>query len=240
MNSDNLTLVLAFLGGVVSFLSPCVLPLIPGYLSFITGLSAAELERGGSTVWRASLAPSMLFVLGFSAIFISLGASVSTIGKWLLVNQPLLTRAGGLLVILLGLFVIGWLRLSPLYREKRFHLDKMPLGIWGAPLAGAAFAFGWTPCVGPILSAILLKAGTVETAGQGMLMLSAYSLGLGIPFVVSALLFSLFMGFSGWIKRRYTLVTYISGGLLILMGVLMLMDKMTRFSGFVQGLLPGL
>jgi len=236
MNSDNLTLMLAFTGGVMSFLSPCVLPLIPGYLSFITGLSASELERGGSAVWRASLAPSILFVIGFSAIFISLGASVSTVGKWLLTNQPLLTRTGGLLVILLGLFVIGWLRLSPLYREKRFHLDKMPLGVWGAPLAGAAFAFGWTPCVGPILSAILLKAGTVETAGRGMLMLAVYSLGLGVPFVVSALLFSFFMGFSGWIKRRYALVTYISGGLLIYMGVLMLMDKMTRFSGFVQGL----
>ncbi|MDD2485719.1 MAG: cytochrome c biogenesis protein CcdA [bacterium] len=236
MNGDNLTLMLAFVGGVMSFLSPCVLPLIPGYISFVTGLSTAELEQGGGTAWRAALLPSILFVLGFSAVFVALGASVSAIGKWLLDNQPLLTRAGGILVILLGFFVIGWLHLAPLYRERRFHLNRMPLGVWGAPLAGAAFAFGWTPCVGPILSAILLKAGTVETAGQGMLMLAAYSLGLGIPFVASALLFSVFMGFSGWIKKRYALVTYISGSLLILMGLLMLADKMTRFSGFIQGL----
>lgn len=240
MNDNNLTLMLAFAGGVMSFLSPCVLPLIPGYLSFVTGLSATELERGAGVAWRASMLPSVLFVLGFSAVFIALGASVSVVGKWLLDNQPLLTRAGGILVILLGFFVIGWLRLAPLYRERRFHLNRMPLGLWGAPLAGAAFAFGWTPCVGPILSAILLKAGTVETAGQGMLLLAVYSLGLGIPFIASSLLFSAFMSFSGWIKRRYTFVTCISGALLILMGILMLTDRMTRFSGFIQGLWPGL
>lgn len=225
----------AFAGGIISFLSPCVLPLIPGYISFITGMSAAELESGGGK-GKAVLRPSLLFVAGFSIVFIVLGASASTIGGWLLKYQPLLARLGGAVIILLGLFVMGWLRLMPLYREKRFHPQSMRLGLWGALPAGAAFAFGWTPCVGPVLAAILLKAGTVETAAEGMLLLAVYSLGLGLPFILTGLAFSAYVGFSGWIKKRYTVVSYISGGLLILMGAIMLADRMTRLSGLIQGL----
>src|SRR4051795_2106540 len=185
---ENVTLLAAFGAGLLSFISPCVLPLIPGYLSYISGLSLDEM-RGAS---GAAVAPpevrnriilsSLAFILGFSIVFVALGASASAIGQFLMSRLTILGRIAGAIIVLFGLHTMGLLRIDWLYQEKRVQTNRRPAGFFGATLVGIAFAFGWTPCIGPILAGILAIAAAQNTIGEGIKLLAAYSAGLAIPF----------------------------------------------------------
>ena len=219
--------VLAFLAGVVSFLSPCVLPLIPGYISLVSKMSYEELTDGES-VGKASkiFVPSLLFVLGFAFVFVTLGASASFIGTFIQENKVLLLQISGVIIIVFGLFTMDIIKIPQLYRERRLNLPFGNLGLVGIFLLGIAFGFGWTPCVGPILASILLYASTAEGAGKGALLLFIYSLGLGLPFIITGLALSKALNAFGWIKRHYALYKIIVGGTLIAVGVLMLSNNL--------------
>lgn len=230
----------AFAAGVLSFLSPCVLPLIPGYLSFITGYTPAELSENRSQ-WRSVLVPSLLFVLGFSVVFIGLGASASMLGSVLAEYRSLLVRAAGVLVFVLGFFMLGIVRVPWLYGEARFDMGKTrSFGSWAALVMGMAFAFGWTPCVGPILGSILALAGSAGSVGQGVTLLVAYSLGLGVPFVATAMLFGQLRSTLTWLNRRALLINRVAGTLLMLVGVLIFTGQLGRLAGWLTSVLPSI
>jgi len=233
-----LTLVAAFAAGFVSFLSPCVLPLIPGYVSFITGIAPAELADGKPAVSRL-LVPSLLFVAGFTFVFVALGASASLLGSLLGAYRDLLARAAAVLVIAMGVFMLGVIKLPGLYAEKRFDMSKArSLGRAAAPVMGMAFAFGWTPCVGPILASILALAGNSSDVGRGMLLLLTYSAGLGVPFVLTGLLFGKLRGTMRFLSRHSLTVNRVAGTLLIVMGVLMLTGQLAAIAGFFLRYMP--
>ncbi|MCH0541395.1 cytochrome c biogenesis protein CcdA [Streptomyces sp. MUM 203J] len=212
-----LALPLAVLGGLVSFFSPCVLPLVPGYLSYVTGVTGADLaeaRRGRMT------AGAVLFVLGFSAVFVSGGALFGYSGQSLLEHRELLNRILGVFMILMGFFFMGFMSWMT-RREFRFH--KRPAsGLVGAPLLGVLFGVGWTPCIGPTLASVTFLAMNEGSAGRGALLTLAYCLGLGVPFIVAALAFRKALGAFGWVKRHYAWVMRIGGGMMILTGVLLL------------------
>lgn len=233
----------AILAGFLSFLSPCVLPLIPGYLSFISGVSFEDLvsrEKTASHLRRLTV-NTVFFVIGFSLVFIILGAAASGIGGWLRHNLALFNKIAGALVFLFGLHVSGLLRIRALNYEKRFNLSRAKRkGILGSALIGIAFAFGWTPCIGPILGGILTLAAQQESSRQGVMLLVFYSAGLGIPFILTALLFNYLMGVFGFIKRHFRAVEIVSGGLLMLVGVLIFFDLLQRVSGFLLDIFPAL
>ncbi|MBI3655073.1 MAG: redoxin domain-containing protein [Acidobacteria bacterium] len=222
----------AILAGALSFLSPCVLPLIPGYLSFITGLSLAELtqrEERAKVVGRAVL-DTIVFVVGFSVVFILLGASATTVGLFLKTHLKTFAKVAGVGIIILGLHMTGVIRVPFLYYEKRLSQEAQTHGILRALLAGLFFAFGWTPCVGPILAGILAIAATEQTVTKGIVLLSAYSLGLGVLFILSAIFMNgFFMAFSK-IKKHLHKVEVISGCLLIVLGVLIFANKLSIIS----------
>ncbi len=217
----------AFLAGVISFLSPCVLPLIPGYVSMVSKMSFEELTDG-SMEGKASkiFLPSLFFVLGFSFVFVSLGAGASFVGTFIQENKVLLLRVSGVIIILFGLFTMDILKISYLYRERRLNLPAGNIGLVGTFFLGIAFGFGWTPCVGPILASILLYASTAEGAGKGAALLFVYSIGLGLPFILTGLALSKALTAFGWIKRHYNLYKIIVGGTLIAVGVLMLTNNL--------------
>ncbi len=228
----NVTIGLAFLGGVVSFLSPCVLPVVPAYLSFLIG---NQVEKEG--VRPLLLMRSLLFVLGFSAIFILLGASASVIGHFIKGLRPVLSRVGGLIVIVLGLQMTGVLRLPWLLMDKRVHIDgSRSAGGGRAFLLGLSFAAGWTPCIGPVLAGILMMAGGQAEAGRGALLLAVYSLGLAVPFMLSGLLAGRAVG---WIRRhgRIARLAQVGGGLIMVaMGVVLLLDRLGRLSALLPSI----
>lgn len=230
----------AFAAGVVSFLSPCVLPLIPGYLSFITGFSASELsDRSASR--RAVLVPSLLFVLGFSFVFVGLGASASVLGTVLIEYRTVLVQASGLLVFLLGFFMLGIIRLPWLYGEARFELGRAKsFGVAASLVMGMAFAFGWTPCVGPILGSILALASTTGSVSSGVMLLLAYSLGLGVPFVATALLFGQLRGALSWLNRHSLVINRVAGVLLMVVGALIFSGQLARLAGWLTTVLPSI
>lgn len=227
--------IIAFLAGVISFLSPCVLPLIPGYVSMVSKMSFDELT--GETTGRKTgriLVPSLLFVLGFSFVFVTLGASASYIGTFLHENKVLLLRISGVIIVLFGLFSMDILKIPQLYRERRLYFADGNLGLIGIFFLGIAFGFGWTPCVGPILASILLYASTAEGAGKGALLLFIYSIGLGLPFIVTGLALSKALTAFGWIKRNYGLYKIIVGGTLIIVGILMVTNNLFYLNIFGQ------
>ncbi len=224
----------AFGAGLVSFLSPCVAPLVPGYLSYVSGVSVQGLSQPRPRQTRHLLLSCLLFVLGFSLVFVALGASASLLGGLLEDYRRELNRAAGGVMVLMGLFVMGVARLPALYQERRFHLVGGSFGQGGTVLLGMAFGFGWTPCVGPVLASILFYAGGADTATQGAMLLFAYSLGLGVPFLVTGLAFSRAMGALGWVKRHYRAIQTVSGGLLVGVGVLFLTDRFFYFSILAQ------
>lgn len=240
MPGTELDLLIAVGAGLLSFLSPCVLPLFPSYLSFIAGSSLEELEAGTGAAGgrRVLLANALLFILGFSLVFVALGAGATLLGQLLFRSQILLRRAGGVLVILMGLHVAGWLRIPFLMRERRAHLAGRPAGYLGAVLVGMTFAAGWTPCIGPILGSILTLASVSQTAGAGILLLLAYSLGLAIPFLASALALRQFLVFFDGFRRFLPLVSTASGILLILLGLLLVSDYFTLLSRLAFSLTP--
>jgi len=227
--------VIAFFAGVISFLSPCVLPLIPGYVSMVSKMSFEELT-GETTAGKTSrvLIPSLLFVLGFSTVFVTLGASASYIGTFLHENKVLLLRISGVIIIIFGLFSMDVLKIPQLYRERRLYFTDGKLGLLGIFFLGIAFGFGWTPCVGPILASILLYASTAEGAGKGAALLFVYSVGLGLPFIVTGLALSKALTAFGWIKRHYSLYKIIVGGTLIIVGLLMVTNNLYYLNIFGQ------
>ena len=221
----EVTWAMAFGAGLVSFFSPCVVPLVPGYISFVSGVSVQELGEGGpSQSWRV-LSSTLLFVAGFTFVFVLLGASAALFGGLLDEYRRPLGRIAGGVMILMGLVVIGVFQAPVLLRERRFHPNGRPLGVAAPLLLGMAFAFGWTPCIGPVLASILFYAGTAETLGNGAFLLLIYSLGLGVPFVLTGLGFSRMLGVFGWVKRHYQAINVTSGALLVTVGALFVSER---------------
>jgi cytochrome c-type biogenesis protein len=238
--SDNVTISAALLAGLLSFLSPCVLPLVPPYLTFIAGRGLEELVEGGERrAARDTLIAALLFVAGFSTVFVALGATASAFGQTVRQNLPLLSAAAGVVIIGMGLHFLGVFRLSLLYREKRFSVEK-PVGLWGGYVMGLAFAFGWTPCIGPILAAILAVASSEETVLKGAFLLGVYSLGLGIPFIVAALAMEPFVRFMRRFKAHFGKVERVVGALLVLTGVAFLTGGIQNMSFWLIQTFPGL
>ncbi len=223
-----------FAAGLLTFLSPCVLPLIPAYLSFVSGVSMAEIRQKDSqtpTQLRVFL-NALLFVAGFSVVFVGLGASATFLGNFLLGQLGLLKKVGGILVIVFGLHTLGVFRIPFLHREKRYQHGTRPLGLLGGFLVGMAFAFGWTPCIGPILATVLVYASTKETVAHGTWLLAVYSAGLGIPFLLAALGMERFLSVSTFLKRHFRTIEILSGLLLIAVGLLILTDELTRITQY--------
>ena len=230
---------LAFAAGLLSFLSPCVLPLVPSYVSFITGLSFENLVSASAeeraAIKRLTLKNSAAFVLGFSSIFVGLGASSSAVGQWLFHYQNTIRIAGGILIIIFGLFISGFLKLNFLMRERKLHLSGRPAGYIGAFLIGMTFAAGWTPCIGPILGSILLVATTRGSALYGLKLLSVYSLGLAVPFFAAALALNTFLSYSRRIMKYMRVVMMISGLIMAAFGMLLLTNRVRELSSLMGG-----
>lgn len=242
MFEESISYFSAFLAGGLSFVSPCVLPLIPGYISFISGVSLEELtdrEKASKHLWRVFV-NTLFFVVGFSLVFIALGASASFIGQWLFQNLALFNKVAGVLIFLFGLHVAGVFRIKALNYEKRFHAGQRKFGVFGSIVIGVAFAFGWTPCIGPILGSILTMAANQDTISHGIILLTFYSAGLGIPFILTAVLFNFLIGFFGFIKRHFRAVEMISGGLLMLIGVLIFFNLLQVLANKLLGLFPNM
>jgi cytochrome c-type biogenesis protein len=229
--SADVTIAAALFAGLLSFLSPCVLPLVPPYLVYLAG---ASLERFADAepeprVRRETVFAALLFVAGFSTVFISFGASATVIGALVQRYSSELAIAAGIVIIVMGLHFLGLTRLSVLMREKRLEMAK-PVGLWGAYVMGLAFAFGWTPCIGPILAAILAVAASKETVAKGAGLLAVYSAGLGIPFLLAAFAIEPFMAFLARFKRHLALVERAMGGLMVLTGIAFLTGFVTEAS----------
>ena len=234
MATSTISLPTAFAAGLISFLSPCVLPLVPGYLSYLSGVGSDHLRSGDAHTRRQVLLSACGFVLGFSIVFIVLGATATVLGQSLNENLPWLTQAAGALIIVFGLHTMGVFRIPALYAEKRFQLDKRPTGLLGAVLVGLAFAFGWTPCIGPILAGILTYAAQEDTLQQGILLLTVYSAGLGVPFLLTAIAINGALGFLDRIKRHMVWVERASGVLLIGVGVLIFTQNLSWMANALQ------
>lgn len=226
---DQLSFWTAFVAGIFSFLSPCVLPLIPGYISFVSGLSLEEISKGADNSFLVKKVGfgSLAFVLGFSLVFTLLGASATLAGQWLARYLSVISKIAGILIIFFGLHTTGLLRLGWLFYEKRFQLSKIPIGILGSFLMGLAFAFGWTPCIGPILAGILALAATQNSVVEGTLLLLIYSLGLGIPFILAGFGMNYFLRFFNRYKRFIRLGEIFSGLLLVFIGGLIFTNRLT-------------
>jgi len=230
---DNVTLISAFVAGVVSFISPCVLPLVPAYISFISGVSLEQLRGSGSDASRKNvMLTSLIFIAGFSTIFIMLGASATYAGQFILRNKILFNRIAGAIIIIFGLHVAGLFQIKFLNYEKRFNMNRKAGGIFSTYLVGLAFAAGWTPCIGPILAAILVVASNQQSSGQGIALLASYSLGLGIPFFLTAIALNTFFNFFGWVKRHYRQIEYASAALLIVLGLMVMTNQFTRLASY--------
>lgn len=226
---------LSFAAGVLSFLSPCVLPLVPSYLTFITGMSFDELTSAENRK-RARLltiANSAVFILGFSAVFLALGASSSLIGQWLFQYQDWIRIIGGVLVIIFGIFIAGFIRLDFLMREKKFHLKGRPAGYVGTFVIGMTFAAGWTPCIGPILGSILVYASSQASATYGLKLLAVYSMGLAIPFMICSIAFNTFLSYTKIVGKYMRVIMMISGLILIAFGILLLTDQVAELSALL-------
>jgi cytochrome c-type biogenesis protein len=234
MTGSSLTFFVAFGAGLLSFLSPCVLPLVPSYIGFITGLGLEDITRAR----RTTLIHALLFVVGFSAIFVLLGAGATLVGQLLLSHRTVIARIGGVMLILLGLWMFGVFQWGALQQERRVHLSDKPLGYLGTILVGVAFGAGWTPCLGPILSAILMVAGTEQSVGRGAALLTAYSAGLAVPFLLSALAIERFFVFFQRFRSRLGMVNRIAGVLLIIVGILLLTGWFEMLAGYLQTLTP--
>jgi cytochrome c-type biogenesis protein len=226
--------------GFISFLSPCVLPLVPPYLCFITGASLKDLSEGTGGVGRSALIAALLFVLGFSTVFIAMGASASFIGQMLRQHLALLGQIAGVFIILMGLHFMGVFRFALLNREVRYQHEAKPAGLLGAYLVGVAFAFGWTPCIGPILGTILAVSASRESVFQGAFLLACYSIGLGIPFLLAAFGVNRFLGFLKRFRTHLGTVEKTMGGLLVATGILFLTGGIQDFGYWLQELFPGL
>jgi cytochrome c-type biogenesis protein len=233
-DSPNLGLLVAFAGGLLSFLSPCVLPLVPSYLGFVTGFTFDEIADRR----RLAMLHALLFVLGFTLVFMLFGASATALGRAVKYYDVWFQRVGGALIVLFGLYCLGVFRLAMLDQDTRLHLDRKPMGFLGSVLVGMAFAAGWTPCIGPILGAILGLAATEASLPRGMLLLGAYSLGLAVPFLLAAFAVESFLDWFRRFRRFLPWVQKASGVLLIAVGLLLATGQFTRIAGWLQRLTP--
>jgi cytochrome c-type biogenesis protein len=236
----DVTIPVAVLGGLISFLSPCVLPLVPPYLSFLAGVTLDELAAQDDWgVRRRAILTALLFVAGFSTVFVVLGATASALGLFVRQYVDVLATIAGIAVIAMGLHFLGLFRIGLLYREARLSVAKS-VDVWGAYVMGLAFAFGWTPCIGPILAAILAVAGSETSVARGAALLAAYSAGLGIPFILAAFAMKPFVGFLKRMRSRYALVERTMGALLVLTGIAFLAGWMTTASYWLLETFPAL
>ncbi len=224
----------AFVAGLLSFLSPCVLPLVPSYIGFLTGMTLPEMAGRR----RLALVHALLFVAGFSLVFVLLGASATALGRALNIYQVWLQRVGGVLIIAFGLLCLGVFKWDILSFERRVHLERKPVGFLGSVLVGMAFAAGWTPCIGPVLGGILGLAATSSDLSRGMLLLGVYSAGLAVPFLIAAVAVESFFGWFQRFRRFLPWVMRVSGVLLIFVGILLVTGEFTRLAGWLQGLTP--
>lgn len=236
MMTHDVTYVGAFVAGLLSFLSPCVLPLIPSYVTYITGISFADLqaEHPSHIIRQKTIFHSLCFIGGFTVVFVLLGASATYIGSFMNENTTLIRKVGGVLLVLLGIHVTGLVPFKFLLGEKRVSIKHKPAGYAGSFLVGIAFAAGWTPCIGPILAAILAVAATEENIYQGILLLLLYSLGLGVPFFISALAMHRFLTIFNRFKKYIRLFEIITGLFLMVIGILLYSNWLSRLSGYVS------
>ena len=234
-DTPNLGIFIAFVAGLLSFLSPCVLPLVPSYLGFVTGLTFDEMSGRR----RIAMVHAALFVLGFTLIFLLFGASATALGRVLKYYEVWIQRVGGGLIVLFGLYCLGVFRVGFLDRDSRVHLDRKPLGYLGSVLVGMTFAAGWTPCIGPILGGVYTLAATEEQLGRGMVLLASYSLGLGVPFLASAFAVETFLDWFQRFRKHIRWVQRVSGLLLLLVGILLMTGQFTRMAAWLQSLTPG-
>ena len=230
----------AFIAGLLSFFSPCVLPIVPPYLAYLAGLSFAEVrdDKIAPDASRRIALASFAFVLGFATVFVLMGATASVVGQALARYFNILAIIAGILITVMGLHFLGVFRIALLYREARVQVDKKPAGFVGAYVMGLAFAFGWTPCVGPILAAILFIASAKETAGEGAILLGLYALGIGIPFFVAGLFASRFIQFSNKFKKNLDVMEKIIGVLLVITGILFMTGQMSRIAQWMLDAFP--
>jgi cytochrome c-type biogenesis protein len=223
---NEVPLLIAFWAGILSFFSPCILPLIPTYICFITGMSLNELQRPDAKSSIAQnlkiLQPTIFFVLGFSFVFVALGATAGFLGDIIFAHEKIIRIIGGSIIIVLGLHVAGLFNVKGLEYERKFHLRSKPANIFGAFIVGVVFAIGWTPCVGPVLAGILGLAGTQKTLTKGVILLSSYSAGLGLPFILTALAMNTFLNLFGRMKKYLKPISIVSGLLLVVIGTLII------------------
>ena len=234
MNDGTIGLTVAMTAGLLSFLSPCVLPLVPSYLSFITGMSLENV----AVARRAAFVHTLLFVSGFTLVFLALGATATVFGRMLFAHSVWIARVGGVMVIVFGLFLLGVLRIGALNRERRVHVADKPLGYAGTVFVGMAFGAGWTPCIGPVLGAILAYAASSADLNRGLALLFAYSVGLAIPFLLASLAIGRFFEVFAWFRKHLGLMNRIAGTMLIIVGLLMVTDRFTLLSSWFRGLTP--
>jgi cytochrome c-type biogenesis protein len=230
------SLMAAFLAGLLSFVSPCVLPLVPSYITYITGLSFEQLTDCDERrhVRRTIVLNALLFIAGFSGVFIAFGASASLLGQFLADYQDLVRKIGGVLIVVFGLYLMGIVKLKLLMREKRFHFHSRPAGYLGSVLIGAAFAAGWTPCVGPVLGSVLMYASTTETMMDGVTLLSYYSLGLGLPLFAVALGVDRFLVYFKQVRAYLGTISLVSGAVLVAFGVLLFTNTLPFLTAFFE------
>lgn len=241
-HSDHISYASAFIAGLLSFLSPCVLPLIPSYITYITGLSFADLqaEHPSHVVRRKAIFHSIAFILGFTVVFVLLGASATYLGTFLHRHTVLIRKIGGVMIILFGIHVTGLLPIKLLMGEKRVSIKHKPAGYVGSFLVGLVFAAGWTPCIGPILAAILMVAATEEQVYEGILLLLLYSLGLGIPFLLSSLAMHQFLSVFNRFKKFIRTFEFVTGVFLVVIGILIYSNWLTKLSGYTAMLFKGM
>jgi cytochrome c-type biogenesis protein len=239
----DVTYIGALIAGVLSFLSPCVLPLVPPYLCFLGGTTFDQLtgeDETPSHVYTTVVLSSIAFVLGFTTVFVILGATATATGQLVAANLPLLSKIAGVIIIVAGLHFLGIIHIPILHREARYHADARPAGLVGAYVIGLAFAFGWTPCIGPVLGAILAVAAGEDSVSQGVGLLLVYSLGLGIPFVLAAIAIRPFLRTLDRFRKHLRLMEKVLGGFLVLTGILFLTNSMTLISTWMIEMFPGL
>ena len=233
-DAPSFGIALAFGAGLLSFISPCVLPLIPSYLTFVTGVGLDDLARSR----RAAFVHALLFVLGFTLIFVALGASATVLGRLLLAYRVWITRVGGALIVLFGLYLMGIARIGVFDRERRVHLADKPMGYLGSVLVGVAFGAGWTPCLGPILGSILTYTAAEADLGRGLPLLFAYSLGLALPFLLAAVAVERFIITVRRFRPYLARVSQVSGVILVIVGLLMMFDYFTVIAASLQSITP--
>ena len=234
MDAPAFGVLIAFSAGLLSFLSPCVLPLIPSYVTFITGLSLDDVQNAR----RTALVHGMLYVLGFTLIFMAMGAGATLLGQALLKHRDWISRIGGVVIIIFGLYLLGVLNVGFMARERRFHIADKPVGYVGTMFVGVAFGAGWTPCLGPILGSILVYTSSQADLGKGLWLLFAYSLGLAVPFLLSAVAIDRFSAFFQRMRKQMVWVSRISGVVMIGIGVLLVTNYFTILSSWLTGLTP--